>query len=60
MWVIFKLFFRTAHRELRETLDITIEDVDMHHANMVHDVVAGLQEVLHQEQVPTENPKVIE
>ena len=60
MWVIFKLFFRTAHRELWETLDITVEDVDMNHENMVHDVVAGLQEVLHQEQVPTENPKVIE
>ena len=32
----------------------------MHHANMVRDVVEGLQEVLQQEQVPTDNMKVIE
>ena len=32
----------------------------MYHANMVRDVVAGLQEVLHQEQVPMENPALIE
>ena len=31
----------------------------MRHMNMVRDVVAGLQEVLQQEKVPTENPKII-
>ena len=31
----------------------------MHHANMVRNLVAGLQNVLHQEQVPTENPTII-
>ena len=32
----------------------------MHHANMVRNLVAGLQEVLQQEQVPMDNPAVIE
>ena len=31
----------------------------MNHSNMVNDVVAGLQEVLQQEQVPTDNPEII-
>ena len=59
-WVRFKQFFQTAHQELRETSNLTVEDADMHHANMVRDVVAGLQEVLQQEQVSTENLTVIE
>ena len=52
-------FFCTAHRELCETLDLTVEDAGMHHSNMVRDVVAGLQEVLQKEQAPTDNPKII-
>ena len=32
----------------------------MHHSNIVRDVVPGLREVLQQEQVPTDNTKVIE
>ena len=52
-WVRFELFFRTEHRELRETSDLTMEGAGMHHVNMVHDVVAGLQEALQQEQSPT-------
>ena len=54
-WVSFKKFFWTAHRELQEKSDLTVEDAGMHHANMVRNVVAGLHEVLHQEQAPTEN-----
>ena len=45
-WVGFKQFFFTAHQELRETSDLTVEDAGMHHANMVGNVVAGLQEAL--------------
>ena len=37
-----------------------MEDYGMHHANMVRDVVAGLQEILQQEQVLTGNPTVVE
>ena len=47
-WVGFKKFFRTAHRELRETTDITVQYVGMHRANIVCDEVARLQEVLQQ------------
>ena len=50
-WVRFKQFFRTYHQELRETSDLTVEDAGMHHANMVRNVVAGIQEALQQEQV---------
>ena len=45
-WVGFNQLSRTAHRELRETTDITINNAGMHHTNMVRAVVAGLQEVL--------------
>ena len=54
-WVSSKQFFRIAHRELRETSDLTVEDNGMHHANMVRDVVSGLHETLQKEQAPTEN-----
>ena len=47
MWFGFKLFFRTAHRELQDTTYFTVQDVGMHHANMVCDVVSELQEVFH-------------
>ena len=38
--------FRTVYRKLREITYITVQDVDMHHVNIVLDVVLGLQEVL--------------
>ena len=41
-WVRFKQFFRTTHRDLIETSDITVEDAGINHANMVHDVAAGI------------------
>ena len=59
MWVVFKHFFMMEHRELRKTSGITIEDAGMHHANMLRNVVTGLQEVLQQEQAPTDIPTII-
>ena len=59
MWVIFKHFFWTAHRELQETSDLTVEDSGMHHTSIVRNVVAVLKEVLHQEQVMTKKPTII-
>ena len=38
--------FRKVYRKLREITYITVKDVDMHHVNIVLDVVIGLQEVL--------------
>ena len=60
MWVCFKQFSRTSHRELRETSNLTVEYVGMHHANMVRNVVAGLQEALQQEQTQTETPTSVQ
>ena len=48
-WVSFRQFFRTSHRELRETYDLTVEDARMHHVNMLHNVVSGIQEAFQKE-----------
>ena len=58
-WVRSKQCFWTAHRELRETYDLTIEDAGMHQANTVRNVIVRLQEVLYQEQSPTENATTV-
>ena len=42
-----------------ETSDLTIEDADMHHANMVRNAVAGLQGSLQQEKSHMETPEVV-
>ena len=55
MCVGFKHIFWTVYQELRETSDLIVEDADMHHANVVRDVVAGLHEYLQKYQIPTEN-----
>ena len=59
-WVSFKQCFGTAHQELQENSDLTVEDYVMHNTKMVRDVVVGFQEFLHQEQVLTKNTTVIE
>ena len=43
-----------------EMSELTIEDAGMHHANMVREVVAGLQEALKQDQVQTETSTVVQ
>ena len=48
------------YQELRETSDLIVEDADMHHANVVRDVVAGLHEYLQKYQIPTENLTTME
>ena len=57
---LIQTIFQRERRDLWETSDITIEDTGMNHTNMISNGVAGLQEVLHQEQVPTETTTVIE
>ena len=54
-WAKFKTHFRTAHKELRATTDITAQDAGMHHANMFRDVVAALQETM----AVTSEPEVV-
>ena len=60
MWVCFKQYFQTSHRELRETSGITIEDAGIYYANMVRDIVAGLQESLQQDQTQMETPTIMQ
>ena len=53
-WVQFKQNLQTSHGELRETSNITVEDAGIHHANMVRNIVAEIQEALQQEYTQTE------
>ena len=55
MWPNLKTHFCTAHKELRSTINLTAQDAGMHHANMVREVVAALQETM---SVPAE-PEVV-
>ena len=48
-----------AHRELRETKDLTIQDLGMHNVNILRSVLAGLKEVLQQEKSPIKTPETI-
>ena len=48
-----------VHCKLGETTELTIQDAGVNHANVVPDVVTGLQEVLQQDQHPTKIPKTI-
>ena len=59
-WVRFKQFSRTSHQELRETSDLTVEDTVRNHANMVRDVIAGIQKALQKYQAHTETPTVVQ
>ena len=45
-WANFKTHFRTAHKELRATTDLTAQDSGMHRTNIVCDVMAALQETM--------------
>ena len=58
-WVGFKNFVRTDHCEPLEATDITIQDAVIHHANMVHNVVAGLQDALQKKTAPVKAPAVM-
>ena len=44
-WTNFKIFFRQAHREFKETTDITVEESDLEHtqANFVQRVIEGIR-----------------
>jgi hypothetical protein len=53
-WINFKTHFRRAHQEFRETTDLTLEDSDLqrNNANLVQQVVDGLQQVMIAETPP--------
>ena len=41
-WINFKTHFLTAHRELEETGELTMEDAGYHQANLVNDIVSHI------------------
>jgi type II secretory pathway component PulJ len=57
-WVNFKTHFRRAHQEFRETTDVTLEESDLrrNNANLVQQVVAGIQDAMVSETPPTNDP----
>jgi hypothetical protein len=62
-WIAFKDHFRQAHQEFRETTDITLKDSELqrNNANLVQQVVEGLQHVLTPEEPPeTESSAIIQ
>ena len=42
--ITYKTHFSTAHKELRESTDITLQDANLNHANFVKEVVEGVQQ----------------
>ena len=54
-----KTVFLTSHQNLKETSNLIVEDAGIHRANMVRDVVSGIQEALQQDQFQTDTPTVM-
>ena len=57
--VWFQAVFCTVHHELREMTDLTVQNMVMHHANMVYYMVAVLQEVLQKQKSLIQNPVTV-
>ena len=49
-WIQFKIDFRKAVKELRRAGDLKVKDL---HANLVSDIVAGIQEAIQPPHVPS-------
>jgi hypothetical protein len=60
-WPNFKLHFRRAHQEFRETTDITLEDSELQrqNANLVQQVVNGMQEAMANEATTDDNSEAL-
>jgi hypothetical protein len=56
-WPSFKDHFRRAHREFRESTDITLEDSELarNNANLVQQVVTGMQAAMAAESNPADD-----
>jgi type II secretory pathway component PulJ len=57
-WPNFKTHFRRAHQEFRETTDVTLEESDLrrNNANLVQQVVEGIQDALVSDTPPATDP----
>jgi tetrahydrodipicolinate N-succinyltransferase len=60
-WLAFKLHFRRAHQDFRETTDITLEESELarNNANLVQQVVNGMQEAMANDTAYTDNAAMI-
>ena len=45
-WNNFKIFFREAHADLRETGDLEIQNTQFNSANLVQEVIEGVQRAI--------------
>jgi hypothetical protein len=61
-WDAFKTHFRSAHLAFRETTNVTLEQSELarSHANLVQQVVTGMQAALAAEAQPVANPETQE
>ena len=61
-WGNFKTHFRRAHQELKETGDLQVRDTTFDSANLVRDVIDGVQLALHppDEPQPDESPHLVQ
>ena len=53
-WTNFKEYFRRAHQELRKTTNLTLEEAERqtHQANLIQQVIQGVQDILQTQQPP--------
>ena len=61
-WLNFKEHFRRAHQEFRETTDVTLEASDLHrnNANLVQQVVDGMQQAMANDTTHDESKEIIQ
>jgi hypothetical protein len=60
-WINFKDHFRRAHQEFRETTDVTLEESDLqrNNANLVQQVVDGMQQTMANDTTNDENAEML-
>ena len=58
-WTNFKTYFRRAHQELKESGDLQIKDTTFHSANLVQEVVDGVQTALQSSDNSIEDPSTV-
>ena len=57
-WTHFKTHFQKAHQKLKEAGDLQVRDTQFNSANLVQEVIEGVQRALNQPE-PDQNQEVI-
>jgi non-homologous end joining protein Ku len=60
-WVTFKVHFQQAHKDFRETTDVTLEESELqrNNANLVQQVVDGMQQHMDQDNNRDDNAEMM-